>query len=172
MLGPSRTARVARFLQHNVTGFGSNISLGLMLGLLPEFAKFLGLPLDVRHVTLSSGFAAAAVATLGPRIMLAWPFWLAAVGILSIGVINVTVSFALAMLVAIRARGIQSPERRIIYQALLLRLRQQPLSFIFPTRSAATSVSLSSAKSNIEAGPQRLVAPKLETAADVDPNLR
>jgi site-specific recombinase len=171
MLGPSRTARFARFLQHNVAGFGSNISLGVMLGLLPELAKFAGLPLDVRHVTLSSGFAAAAVATLGPGIMLTWPFWLAVMGILSIGVINVTVSFALAMFVAIRARGIQSPERRIIYQALLLRLRQQPLSFVFPTRSAATNSPASSATSNVEAEPQRLVPTKLETTADGDPNL-
>jgi site-specific recombinase len=171
MFGPSRTARFARFLQQNVAGFGSNISLGVMLGLLPEIAKFAGLPLDVRHVTLSSGFAAAAVATLGLGVMVTWPFWLAVMGILSIGVINVTVSFALAMFVAIRARGIQSPERRIIYQALLLRLRQQPLSFIFPTRSAAENSSSPITKSNAEAKPKVITAPKLETADGADPNL-
>lgn len=172
MLGPSRTARFARFLQHNIAGFGSNISLGVMLGLLPELAKFAGLPLDVRHVTLSSGFAAAAVATLGPGVMLTWPFWLAVAGILSIGVINVTVSFALAMFVAIRARGIQSPERRIIYQALLLRMRQQPLSFIFPARSAAADSPAASVTSKIQTEPQGLVVSKLETMADIDPDLR
>ena len=143
-----------------------------MLGLLPELAKFAGLPLDVRHVTLSSGFAAAAVATLGPGVMLTWPFWLAVAGILSIGVINVTVSFALAMFVAIRARGIQSPERRIIYQALLLRMRQQPLSFIFPARSAAADSPAASVTSKIQTEPQGLVVSKLETMADIDPDLR
>ena len=133
--GQTRTARFAHFLQHHIAAFGSNIALGIMLGLLPVLAKFAGLPLDVRHVTLSSGSAAAAVATLGPGIMLAAPFWLAVVGILSIGFINLTVSFALAMWVAMRGRGLESEERRMILLALWSRLRQQPLAFVFPTRA-------------------------------------
>ncbi len=135
MWGPTRTARFANFLQHNIAGFGSNISLGLMLGLFPVLAQFSGLPLDVRHVTLSSGSVAAAVATLGPGAMLHASFWLAVIGILSIGFINLTVSFALAMWVAMRGRGIEADERRTILRALWLRLRQQPMTFIFPTRS-------------------------------------
>lgn len=138
--GPTRTARFAHFLQHHIAGFASNISLGLMLGLLPVLAKFAGLPLDVRHVTLSSGSTAAAVATLGPGVMLSAPFWLAVVGILSIGFINLTVSFALAMWVAMRGRGIEPDERRTILQALWLRLRQQPLTFVFPTGSTPAVV--------------------------------
>ena len=131
--GPTRTARFAHFLQHHIAGFGSNISLGLMLGLLPVLAKFAGLPLDVRHVTLSSGSTAAAVATLGASVMLSTPFWLAVIGILAIGFTNLTVSFALAMWVAMRGRGIEPDERRTILRALWLRLRQHPLAFIYPT---------------------------------------
>ncbi len=164
LLGPSRTVRFARFWQHHVAGFGSNISLGVLLGLLPELAKFAGLPLDVRHVTLSSGFAAAAVATLGWGALLTGPFWLAVAGILMIGVINVTVSFALAMFVAIRARDVQSPERRNIYQALFLRLRQQPLSVVFPTRMPTPSSHIAGAASNIEMTTDGVVAVKPEPA--------
>ncbi len=134
--GPTRTARFASFLQRNISGFGSNISLGLMLGLFPVFATFAGLPLDVRHVTLSSGTLAAAVATLGSDVMLHTPFWLAVIGIMGIGFMNLTVSFWLAMWVAMRGRGLEAEDRRTIFQALRLRLRQQPLTFIFPTRSA------------------------------------
>ncbi|MBA4148806.1 MAG: hypothetical protein H0X66_11890 [Verrucomicrobia bacterium] len=166
--GPTRTTRFARFLQRNIAGFGSNISLGLMLGLLPVLATFAGLPLDVRHVTLSSGSAAAAVATLGPSVMLYGPFWLAVMGILSIGFLNLTVSFSLAMWVAMRGRGIEPEERRTILQALWLRLRQQPLTFIFPTRSTPPNVLAPNIPPGIEAEPLQRVAPKHETTADVD----
>jgi site-specific recombinase len=103
-----------------------------MLGLIPELAAFAGVPLDIRHVTLSTSMLTAATARIGPSVLETLPFWLAMLGIAGIGFMNVTVSFSLAMLVAVRARGIQSPERHAIYQSLLRRLRTQPLSFALP----------------------------------------
>ena len=38
-----------------------------MLGIVPVVAAFFGLPLDVRHVTLSTGQLAAAVGAAGLR---------------------------------------------------------------------------------------------------------
>jgi site-specific recombinase len=70
-----------------------------------------------------------------------WPFWLGVIGIASIAVMNLTVSFSLAMFVAIKARGIESPERHAIYRALAKRLRDEPLSFIFPVGAAHTNPS-------------------------------
>jgi site-specific recombinase len=90
------------------------------------------LPLDIRHVTLSSGLLTAAVGSLGWGVMATRPFWLAVTGIFAIGVMNVSVSFALAMLVAIRARAIRAPERHAIYSAILKRFVHHPLSFMFP----------------------------------------
>jgi site-specific recombinase len=139
LLGTSRTQRFARFWKRNIAGLGGNISFGFMLGIIPEVAKFAGVPLDIRHVTLSSSFLTLAVASLGPEQMLTGPFWLAVVGVLSVGVMNVAVSFNLAMLVAIRARGVQSPERRAIYRAVFKRAREQPLSFILPVGTAGAN---------------------------------
>ena len=132
LFGARGNARIARFLTRNSAGFGGNISLGFMLGLLPELAAFAGLPLDVRHVTLSAGAAAAAVASLGSSVLLTGPFWLAAAGILLIGGLNVGVSFLLAMLVAIRARDVRGMALRAIYQAIGRRLWQHPVSFVLP----------------------------------------
>jgi site-specific recombinase len=132
-LGTSRALRVGRFWSKNIAGLAGNISFGVMLGLIPELAAFAGVPLDIRHVTLSSSMLTAAVASLGSAVLTMAPFWLAALGITGIGFMNVTVSFSLAMFVAIRAREIQSPERRAIYRSLLLRLLRQPLSFVLPT---------------------------------------
>ena len=57
-----------------------------------------------------------------------------------IGVMNVGVSFALAIWTAIRARRIQGPERRAIYQGLWQRLQREPLSFVLPVGSSSLPV--------------------------------
>jgi site-specific recombinase len=133
LLGPTRSARFAAFWTRHVAGLAGNISFGFMLGIIPELAEFAGLPLDIRHVTLSSGFLTAAAAALGPGILATKAFILAALGVLGIGFMNLTVSFALAMVVATRACAIQSPERHAIYGAVLGRFIREPLSFVFPT---------------------------------------
>jgi site-specific recombinase len=54
-------ALVQRRLRPYVSGWSSSLALGLMLGDDPVLGKFFGLPLDVRHVTLSSGRLALAL---------------------------------------------------------------------------------------------------------------
>jgi site-specific recombinase len=141
-LGTSRALRFGRFWSKNMAGLAGNISFGFMLGLIPVLAAFAGVPLDIRHVTLSSSMLTAAAADLGPSVFTTAPFWLAVAGIAGIGFMNVTVSFLLAMLVAIRARDIQAPERRAIYRSLMLRLVRQPLSFVLPVAPNGRSPSL------------------------------
>ena len=48
LLGNERATRWSQFARHNISGFAANISLGLLLGLVPAFALFFGLGLDVR----------------------------------------------------------------------------------------------------------------------------
>jgi site-specific recombinase len=133
VLGTSRATRFAGFWTRNIAGLSGNISFGFMLGIIPEVAHFASLPLDIRHVTLSSSFLTASVATLGFGALATKAFVLAALGIAVIGLMNLTVSFSLAMFVATRACGIQSPERHAIYTAVARRFMRHPLSFLFPT---------------------------------------
>jgi site-specific recombinase len=136
VLGTTRAARLARFWTRNIAGLGGNISFGFMLGIIPELAQFAGIPLDIRHVTLSASFLTASVATLGVGVVVTKAFVLAVLGIAGIGLMNLTVSFSLAMFVATRACDIQSPERHTIYAAVARRAMRQPLSFLFPTNGA------------------------------------
>jgi len=138
-LGPTRARRLAVWLEHNVAGLVGNISLGLMLGIIPSVAVFFGLPLDVRHVTLSTGQVTAALATLGGGYVgMISPAWLV-IGILGIGLLNILVSFTLALWVAIRARNVRGPELRLFYRALLKRLLKSPLSFVLPVGVVQTN---------------------------------
>jgi site-specific recombinase len=133
-LGASRAARWAHFMRQQISGLASNITLGFMLGLLPPILAFLGLALDVRHVTLSSGQLGAAAASLGWEVLHLDAWWWAVASIPLIAVLNVGVSFYLAFRVALCAMSVTHEGRRQIYGAVLRRLRHAPLSFFWPVR--------------------------------------
>ncbi len=132
VLGERRTRALALWLKMHLAGLSGNISLGFMLALTPIIGEFIGLPIDVRHVTLSSGSLAAAAASLGTSVFLAPEFWFSVVGILGIGTLNLTVAFSLSLLVAIRARNVKAPGRKMIYHAVWERVRKNPLVLFIP----------------------------------------
>lgn len=132
LLGTARARRWAAWWRANIAGLASNISLGLMLGILPALAAFVALPLEVRHVTLSTGQLAAAVGALGLPVMATPEFWWCVAGIAVTGVLNLTVSFVFAFKVALRSRGIRLADRSRIYRAIRRRLWRAPASFLLP----------------------------------------
>ena len=136
-LGATRAKRWARFLRDNLSGLAANISLGFMLGLVPAFAAFFGLGLEVRHVTLSAGQLGAAAAGLGLDVIHQSAFWWAVATIPLLGALNVSVSFYLAFLVALRAQNVTGVERARIYAATLARLRSAPREFFLPGRQTS-----------------------------------
>jgi site-specific recombinase len=137
VLGVARADRWAHFLRHQISGLAANISLGFILGLVPAILAFLGLGLDVRHVTLSAGQLGAAAASLGLAVTHLPAFWWAVACIPLIGVLNLGVSFYLAFRVALRAHNVSGSGRNSIYRAIARRLRHAPLSFFWPARDAA-----------------------------------
>lgn len=132
VLGSARAKRWGTFWRNNISGFAANISLGLMLGLMPAIAGFFGLGLEVRHVTLSSGQLGVAGATFGWEMIHDDAFWWAVAMLPFNGAINVMVSFYLAFRMALRAQNVTGVERSRIYAAIRHRLRKRPLSFFKP----------------------------------------
>jgi site-specific recombinase len=137
LLGAARARRWGAWWRANVSGLTANISLGLMLGLVPAVASFFALPLEVRHVTLSTGQLAAALGALGTDLLSDHAFWWCVAGIAVTGVLNLSVSFALAFKVALRSRGIRLADRSRIYRAIRARLRHAPMSFVLPPKDSA-----------------------------------
>ncbi|MBL0214981.1 MAG: gliding motility protein [Myxococcales bacterium] len=131
-LGKARMKRWAHFLEHEAAGFGGSIALGFLLGMVPVFAKFFGLPIDVRHVTLSSGSLTFALSSIGVDAVGWGPVISACFGIAIIGFLNFGVSFALALVVALRARDVPRGERRTLPWAVLRRFFKKPFEFFFP----------------------------------------
>ena len=135
-VGRPRMARMARFLEREAAGFGGSIALGFLLGMIPVFAKFFGLPIDVRHITLSTGSLTLSLSSIGIAAV-GWRAVISAmIGIALIGLLNFGVSFALAMVVALRARDVPRGEAKTLPVAVLRRFLRRPLEFFFPPRDA------------------------------------
>lgn len=134
VLGQRRANAWAEFARRHVSGLAANVSLGLLLGLVPAFAAFFGLGLDVRHVTLSMGQVTAAAMTLGREALTSPALWWCLAAVPVTGLLNVTVSFWCAFRLALAAQGVGAVERERIRAAIRARLRQAPRSFLLPAR--------------------------------------
>jgi site-specific recombinase len=131
-LGRERAQRWSHWWRGNISGLAANCSLGMMLGLVPTLAAFFGLPIEVRHVTLSAGQLAAALGTLGVPVLHEPAFWWCVAAVPLTGALNVLVSFTLAFRLALRSRGLKVRDRGRLYAALRRRLREAPGSFLRP----------------------------------------
>lgn len=133
-LGRSRLKRWGEKLAANASGWATNVSLGFMLGMTPAIGHFLGLPLDVRHVTLSSGILSLASTSLGRRWFGEGTFLLSVAGVGVMFVLNLSVSFLLALASAARAYELPAHDNAELLRGLLRRLRRAPLEFFLPPR--------------------------------------
>jgi site-specific recombinase len=135
-VGKPRMAKIARFLEREAAGFGGSVALGFLLGMVPAFAKFFGLPIDVRHITLSTGSLTLAISSIGVHGAGSGAFIAAVIGIIVIGMLNFGVSFALALVVALRARDVASVERNSLAGGVFRRFLRRPNEFFYPPRDA------------------------------------
>lgn len=99
-LGPTRARAAARAFVSRLGGMVGNVSLGFLLGCVPAFFAVLRLPVDIRHVTVSAASLSLSLATQLPGT--SSELWLALLGVVAIGIVNVGVSFALALWLAVR----------------------------------------------------------------------
>ncbi len=134
LLGPQRADRFAGYIGRNLGSLAGNFLLGIMLASLAPLGDFLGLPLDVRHVTLSSANFALALTSLDFHI--GWVLLFETlVGIALVGFTNLSVSFALALWVALKARSADITASQGLAALLLERLRKEPARFFVPPPS-------------------------------------
>ncbi|MFP2930454.1 gliding motility protein, partial [Pyxidicoccus sp. 3LG] len=140
LLGDSGARRLADGFLHASSGLGGNVTLGFLLALVPMVGGFFGLTLDVRHVTFVLGSLALAGGALGADAVLQPDFLAALAGTLLTGMLNFTVSFSLALGVAVRARDVPTREALPFLRAVLSHLVKAPRSFLLPPKSPQEDV--------------------------------
>jgi site-specific recombinase len=131
-LGTEWSIKLGEIVEHHLSGVVGYVCLGLLLGLVPFVSVFAGLPIEVRHITLASASVAYDVRSLASSGHMPWSEvrW-AAAGLLCTGILNVSVSFALGLWLALRARNLSSVSRGKLIRALWTELRQHPARFLW-----------------------------------------
>lgn len=137
LLGAARWRRIAAYVEDNLGALAGNFFFGFLLGGAGALGMLFGLPIDIRHIAFSSAYWAYALVGLdlgaGHAAEFA-PLALAGVGVLLIGLVNLAVSFYLALRVGLKARGVGFAQRRALARQLFGRLLRDPRRFVMPPR--------------------------------------
>jgi site-specific recombinase len=130
--------RIGDALTRHAAAWGTNVSLGFMLGMAPEVGRITGLPFDVRHVTLSTGVVSLAASGVDVNPVQRW-LWLAIGGIGVMFVLNLSVSFACSLFSAARAYDLPARDLIGLLKGIGRRLLRRPLAFVRPPSATATA---------------------------------
>lgn len=102
--GLAKRKRIAAFFERNLGAIVGNLFLGFCLGMAGNIGKFIGIPLDIRHITISAGNFGIA---LGGQYDFGFSLILTVfVGVLLIGIVNIASSFLISFVMACQSRGL------------------------------------------------------------------
>ncbi|HJR99451.1 MAG TPA: hypothetical protein VJ780_00845 [Flavobacterium sp.] len=138
-MGKVRTLKLSVLYEKKWAGIISNFWFGVFMGSTASIGLFLGLNLDVRHITFVSGNLALALYGANYQISDAMLFW-GIFGIGVIGLVNFMVSFSLSLGLAFRSRAIPLLELRFVAASIWNHFKSRPFSFFFPTEKKIKSV--------------------------------
>ena len=140
VIGAKNSKRLSDFYTKHWAGIISNFWFGIFLGVIAPLGVFLGLDLDIRHITFSAGNFALALYGKGFDID-TYTFVISLVTIFLIGAFNFIVSFGLSMLLAFRSRKVNFGELTIIHKTILKYFIKNPLRFFIPLKSELDEAS-------------------------------
>lgn len=126
--------RLSIYYSKNWAGIISNFWFGVFLGATAPIGIFLGLDLDIRHITFAAGNFALGL--FGKDFAVSsYTFWISFVTVFVIGFFNFSVSFGLSMLLAFRSRKVELKEVRLIFKEIFSYFFKNPLRFFIPLKS-------------------------------------
>lgn len=132
LLGKKRTDQAADYIGEHLGALVGNFSFGFMLAGGWGVGMLFGLPVDIRHITFSS--ANVAFALTARDFHVAPGIWIPSVlGVALIGVINLAVSFSLALVVAMRSRGVTLDVTKLL-RLLAREFLKRPHAFFLPPK--------------------------------------
>ena len=138
--GEARLGRFTDYVERHLGALAGNFLFGCLLALAWGIGMLLGLPLDIRHIAFSSAYLGYALAAYDFSPPLAAFLW-AAAGVAGIGLVNLGVSFTLALTVALRARGVTFSQGNQLLRGLFRRFFMRPGEFFLPPRNGAEKAS-------------------------------
>ncbi|MDX2047067.1 MAG: hypothetical protein SFU87_09790, partial [Chitinophagaceae bacterium] len=132
-MSKKRLDKLVRLVKNSSGAFAGSVALGFFLGIAGPLGKIMGLPFDIRHITISAGNTAIGFYGLDHQVSLGYLFTIIS-GVLMIGLLNFVVSFSFAFYVAVRSRGIRLKEYTEFFGILRRYFAKYPADFIRPPR--------------------------------------
>jgi len=130
-LSDKRLHRLSYFIRNKTGTLAGSISLGFFLGFAGPLGKILGLPFDIRHITISAGNVAIGIHDYTHHLETGY---IATIifGVFMIGFLNFLVSFSLAFFVALKSRGIKLKAYPELFRTIWQYFKLHPNEFFFP----------------------------------------
>ncbi len=124
--------RFGTFVENNLGAIMGNFLFGVFLGSTATIGFIFGMPLDIRHIAFASanfshGIFNMAADDFGLGVVL-----ISLLGVALIGTLNLLVSFSLAIIVALRSKGVEVIEWKTISKLMYTHLLTQPRDFFLP----------------------------------------
>lgn len=138
LLGAERLQRLTNYIEHNLGALAGNFYFGIMLGSMGTLGFILGLPLDIRHITFSSAYFSFAWVGAEQQLPMA-TILLSLAGVAGIGLINLLVSFGLALLVALRSRQVHYRQWLPLLGLIARHFLKNPLQFFWPPKTGVSA---------------------------------
>lgn len=135
-VGVVRAERIGTFIEKHFSSIVGYCALGFLLGFMPVLFRFMGLHIEVRHVTLGASSYALALSSLYGTDLWRW----ADIGwglltVMMMSIFNFGVAFALALRTAMRARDLGRPERAQLWAAIRHAFNADPRRFLWQPRA-------------------------------------
>ncbi len=130
-LGRKSADKLGKLYEKHIGGIAGNFWFGVFMGSTASVGAFLGLPLDIRHITFASGNLALGLYGAGFSVNIFYVLWLF-VGVGVIGLANFLVSFALSLILAMKSRGVKLVDLTKISKAIFVRFKENKREFFLP----------------------------------------
>lgn len=152
-MGERAAFSISRFYSKNWAGIASNFWFGVCLGITGTIGKFIGIDIDIRHITFAAGNFAIGLYGKDFNIDSSL-FWICLTTVFLIGFFNFIVSFGLSMGLALRSRKVSGADVREIVKEINRYFLRNPLSFLLPVKTKEFKERVSEVKDNKPTTPE------------------
>lgn len=135
---------MSTFVENNLGAIMGNFIFGCFLGSTATIGYMLGLPIDIRHIAFASANFVHGVFYLSPTDLTPIVAITAFIGVLLIGFVNLMVSFSLALMVALRAKGVRMFEWQELGRLVFKHFKTRPQDFVWPRQESIKYAGLDS----------------------------
>ncbi|HCN18123.1 MAG: site-specific recombinase [Psychrobacter sp.] len=132
ILPKSWLQRLGGFVEANLGAIMGNFLFGVFLGSTATLGYIFGLPIDIRHIAFASANLAHGLFNLSAD-QISWNIILVSIlGVALIGIVNLIVSFSLALFVALRSKEVRFFEWGRLTKLIFGHIISHPSDFFWP----------------------------------------